>query len=72
MSYTFYVDFHDGAVRVTIKATCSRLRRWLTGQAECTVLETYMDRRYAIKFGQRLFQLASTLGRRYDIGNPGS
>ncbi len=61
--YSFYVDFHEGAIRVTLKEQCGWLRRTLTGQQTRTVAEAYMDRGQAIQLGSKMLKVANSLGR---------
>ncbi len=61
--YIFYVDFHEGAIRLTVKKKRSALFRWLTGEVTTTVIEAYMGRSGAIQLGRKLINQAGALGR---------
>jgi len=61
--YSFFVDFHDGAIRITVWERCGWLRRFLTGQEDRVVAETYLARGQAIKLGGKILNVANSIGR---------
>jgi hypothetical protein len=61
--YSFYIDFNEGAIRLTVKARPGWFARWLLGPGERTVIEAYLDRRDCIALGSKLLRQAQGLGR---------
>ena len=60
--YSFYVDFHEGALRLTVKKRRGAIYRFLTGQAETTIIEAYLGRSDCINLGGTLINKAAALG----------
>lgn len=52
--YSFYIDVHEGRVRITIKEPCGWFRQLLTGQTTRTVAEAYMPRKQAFNLAHSL------------------
>jgi hypothetical protein len=61
--YSFYIDFNEGAIRLTVKARPGWFARWWRGPGERTVIEAYLDRRDCIALGSQLIKQAGRLGR---------
>lgn len=65
--YEFTVDFHEGAIRLTVRERHGGLVGWmlklLAGREWTRRTEVYMDRSSAIKLGRKLITQAAAVGR---------
>jgi len=69
--YSFNVDFHEGAIRLTVTESRGWLYRLLTGGHATTRREYFFARGGAIQLGRALLKQAAAIGTLITPGNEG-